>query len=325
MAHHFEWRYAFISLFLGGLLVAYLFSFLQSIFAANEVSITEDTTLVLPSDDSEYTLASGAQFDSLTINNDGFEFIMSSGGTATLSSSARRVFVTGDIAKSTTCSTNTSSIVVELDSGDSNGKKIFIRPSSETCPGSGGSVSTNSGGSGSSGGTGTTGSAPAAPAVPSQVEQQVTETPSLPVLPSGQTISALFSVSVGLSMTHSDIQRLQQLLNTDPDTRIADSGIGSPGNETNFFGSLTEKAVQKFQKKYGVALEGDPGFGFVGPKTRAKLQEVFGGIVPEVSDSQSIEVPSSSSANDTAAVQAQIDAAQTQLNLLLQQLEALSQ
>ncbi|MDP2676879.1 MAG: peptidoglycan-binding domain-containing protein, partial [bacterium] len=253
MAHYFEWRYAFISLFFGGLFVAYLFFFPQSIFAANEVSITEDTTLVLPSDGSEYTLASGAQFDSLTINDDNFEFVMSSGGTATLSSSARRVFVTGDIDKSTTCSTDTSSIVVELDSGDSNGKKIFIRPSSETCPGSGGSVPTNSGGSSSGGGTGTTGSSPAAPSAPSQVEQQVTETPSLPilpVLPSGQTISALFSVGVGLGMTHSDIQRLQQLLNTDPDTRIADSGVGSPGNETNFFGSLTEKAVQKFQKKY---------------------------------------------------------------------------
>ncbi|MDP2676969.1 MAG: hypothetical protein Q8O83_04795, partial [bacterium] len=95
--------------------------------------------------------------------------------------------------------------------------------------------------------------------------------------------------------------------------------------ETNFFGSLTEKAVQKFQKKYGVALEGDPGFGFVGPKTRVKLQEVFGGIMPDVSIPPSVEVPSSSSATDTATVQAQIDAAQAQLNLLLQQLEALSQ
>ena len=47
-------------------------------------------------------------------------------------------------------------------------------------------------------------------------------------------------------------------------------------NETTTFGSLTEKAVQKFQVKYNLAKEGDSGYGTVGPKTRAMLQEVFG-------------------------------------------------
>jgi len=59
------------------------------------------------------------------------------------------------------------------------------------------------------------------------------------------------------------------------DTKVAESGVGSPGNETEYFGTLTKKAVQKFQKKYGIAKEGDSGYGYVGPKTRAKLQEVF--------------------------------------------------
>lgn len=74
-----------------------------------------------------------------------------------------------------------------------------------------------------------------------------------------------------------DVKRLQQLLNSDLDTRLTESGIGSPGNETDYFGSLTQKAVQKFQIKYGVVSdESDPGYGYVGPKTRAKLKTVFG-------------------------------------------------
>ncbi len=80
-------------------------------------------------------------------------------------------------------------------------------------------------------------------------------------------------------MIASDIERLQKLFNTDSDTQIAASGVGSAGHETNYFGSLTERAVQKFQAKYDVVSSGTPnstGYGVVGPKTRAKLQEVFG-------------------------------------------------
>jgi peptidoglycan hydrolase-like protein with peptidoglycan-binding domain len=96
--------------------------------------------------------------------------------------------------------------------------------------------------------------------------------------PSAAGISAVFIRGLSKGMSNSDIKRLQQLLNSDPDTRVAASGAGSPGNETNYFGSLTEKAVQKFQLKYGVVMNSsDPGYGYVGPKTRAKLQEVFSG------------------------------------------------
>lgn len=64
---------------------------------------------------------------------------------------------------------------------------------------------------------------------------------------------------------------LQKILNRDPDTMIAVSGSGSSGFETSYFGNLTMLAVEKFQVKYGIAKAGDPGYGFVGPKTRAKL------------------------------------------------------
>ncbi|MEK7599409.1 MAG: peptidoglycan-binding domain-containing protein, partial [Patescibacteria group bacterium] len=111
--------------------------------------------------------------------------------------------------------------------------------------------------------------APAVPAVPA-----VPITPSAPAVP--VSVSAVFNKGLGLGTSNSDVKRLQQLLNSDSDTKISSSGAGSAGNESEYFGSLTAKAVQKFQVKYGLAKEGDTGYGLVGPKTRAKLQEVFG-------------------------------------------------
>jgi hypothetical protein len=71
-----------------------------------------------------------------------------------------------------------------------------------------------------------------------------------------------------------DVHNLQIILNSDPDTRVAATGAGSPGNETNLFGGLTLAAVQKFQVKHGIANPGDDGYGQVGPKTRAKLNQM---------------------------------------------------
>ncbi len=93
--------------------------------------------------------------------------------------------------------------------------------------------------------------------------------------PIAVSVSPVFSAGLSRGITGADVKRLQQILNSDPDTQIAASGVGSPGNETEYLGSLTEKAIQKFQVKYGIAKEGDPGYGYVGPKTRAKLQEAF--------------------------------------------------
>ncbi|OGJ58108.1 hypothetical protein A2635_03050, partial [Candidatus Peribacteria bacterium RIFCSPHIGHO2_01_FULL_51_9] len=75
--------------------------------------------------------------------------------------------------------------------------------------------------------------------------------------------------------TGGDVRQLQTVLNSDPETQVAASGAGSPGNETTYFGVATRRGVQKFQEKYGIAKAGDLAFGFVGPKTRAKLNEIL--------------------------------------------------
>ena len=73
-----------------------------------------------------------------------------------------------------------------------------------------------------------------------------------------------------------DVKLLQKILNSDHDTQITSAGIGSPGQETTLFGDLTKQAVEKFQIKYTISSAGDPGYGIVGPKTRQKLQELYG-------------------------------------------------
>lgn len=63
-----------------------------------------------------------------------------------------------------------------------------------------------------------------------------------------------------------EVKIMQQILNTDPITRVSSIGVGSPGFETNYFGALTYKAVVAFQSKNGLKADG-----LVGAMTREKL------------------------------------------------------
>ena len=86
--------------------------------------------------------------------------------------------------------------------------------------------------------------------------------------------SSALTRSLGFGSSGADVRALQQLLNADPSTQVAASGVGSPGHETATFGPATEAAVKTFQLKYGIAKAGDSGFGYVGPATRAKLNSL---------------------------------------------------
>ncbi len=80
-------------------------------------------------------------------------------------------------------------------------------------------------------------------------------------------------------MERPEVATLQKVLNQSPETQVAAAGAGSPGLETSYFGSLTTKAVQKFQALHNIVTAGSPsttGFGRVGPKTLLKLRELLG-------------------------------------------------
>ncbi len=73
-----------------------------------------------------------------------------------------------------------------------------------------------------------------------------------------------------------EIVTIQRILNSDPATRVARSGPGSPGRETSLYGPATRSAVQRFQLKHGIVKSPrDVGYGIVGPKTRAKMNELL--------------------------------------------------
>lgn len=96
----------------------------------------------------------------------------------------------------------------------------------------------------------------------------------------GGSASAMSPLARGLDVgsTGEDVRTLQKILNSDSATRVAASGTGSAGNESTYFGPATSAAVKKFQVKYGIAKAGSAGYGYVGPATRAKLNQLLGSL-----------------------------------------------
>lgn len=234
-----------------------------------------------------------ATVGSVTVGASNFSVVLQPGSLIAVSSATGQVLANDAPSANVTgnqCSGGVSTLT--LSSVSSSDVTVTVTPSASTCTGSAtNSTSANTGGGGSPGGGGgggggynfvTPAATTAKPATPS-----VTTTPIAVVQPTTVTPSSYtFSKPLSVGVDNSDVKKLQQVLNTDADTRIAASGAGSPGRETTYFGSATLNAVKKFQVKHGLAGPGDPGYGSVGPKTRAKLSEISkGGLSVSVTTS----------------------------------------
>lgn len=115
---------------------------------------------------------------------------------------------------------------------------------------------------------------------------------------SGVCSSYTFSTDLELGDTGADVMNLQKVLNMDPDTQVAASGVGSAGNETEYFGSLTKDAVIKFQNKYASEVLApiglSAGTGYVGSMSRAKLN-----TMATCDDSETGDTPGDTTGGDT--------------------------
>ena len=113
--------------------------------------------------------------------------------------------------------------------------------------------------------------------VPGATTTTITTPPvTLTGIPEGFT----FKNNLSQNMVSEDIRYLQRFLNSHAGTKVADTGLGSPGQETNYFGALTKAAVIKFQNMYTSEVLAQWGLtkgnGYVGQSTRKKLNELLG-------------------------------------------------
>ena len=85
------------------------------------------------------------------------------------------------------------------------------------------------------------------------------------------TVSGSFTRDLEVGVEGDDVKQLQVFLNTHG-FMLAESGLGSSGNETSRFGGLTRTALGKFQAENGIT----PSVGYFGPKTRALVNTMMG-------------------------------------------------
>jgi len=106
-----------------------------------------------------------------------------------------------------------------------------------------------------------------------------------------------------------DVRALQEFLAKDPE-------LYPEGTVSGYYGALTRAAVQRFQEQQGIAGPGVPGYGTVGPKTRAKLNELLGVAPPPAPAPAPTPTPPADDAAKIRELQEQLRVLQEQLNAM---------
>ena len=73
----------------------------------------------------------------------------------------------------------------------------------------------------------------------------------------------MFTTNLDVGIINSDVVELQRFLNK-KGFLVSESGAGSQGNETNYFGEKTRQALIKYQLSKNIT----PAVGYFGPITR---------------------------------------------------------
>ncbi|MEK7536918.1 MAG: peptidoglycan-binding protein [Patescibacteria group bacterium] len=262
---------------------------IPGVVSAAALTFPEDTTinLTIGGSSTNFTIIGGSSADEISTETSTLTFKISGGQTFTLRSTDRKI-LTNDGGLSQNCPSTYSEISITLPSG-SGQRTIKVTPSSSGCS----TLTGGGGGGGGGGGTGGGSDSSTSSATPSP-----TPTPAAGAEAITSQISALQAKIAGLSGPASvsqfvrnltigssgeDVKSLQKFLNS-AGFKIANSGPGSPGSETNLFGSLTKTALAKWQVANGVP----PASGYFGPLTRAKITSVSVPVATPVQTPQAL-------------------------------------
>jgi len=288
------------------------------------VTVTENTTITLPSDGSSYTLKNASTFNSLSASGGTFTFTLDPKDQVIIISAGKK-----NLANSrsidTICNADDSQLVQSV--ATTGAQVIVTITPSGTCGVS--TVVATDGGSGGGGGGSSSSSSPAPSASPTPTPS-ATSTPSPTPSPLSQPHALMTSPPVIslipppsptlISVSPVIISRTLVAGSRGDDVKIlqtffaSDASIYPEGVVSGFFGPKTKAAVQRFQEKYGIANKGQSGYGILGPKTKAKIKELSGR-----------SVTSSSSSPVTSSSSSRIADLQKQLKMLQDMLKKLQQ
>jgi len=134
--------------------------------------------------------------------------------------------------------------------------------------------------------------------------------------------NAELTANLSFGQSHPQVLLLQKLLNKAGFT-VAESGPGSPGNETEMFGNLTRAAVRKFQCETSVTCSGDEystGYGFVNAQTREALLSYKGDGPKVIKKETTVKKTKSSSSRRASTKQNDIEKQRAELQARLDEL-----
>lgn len=246
-----------------------------TLFAA-EVDVEENVTIVLPSDGTSYTLTSDSMLTSFSVTGGTISFTMAGRHRVVLKSADRKI-LTNSLNVSPQCGNTESTLTLELGPDDPS-QDVTVTPSG-TCSGGGGGVG-GGGGGGSSPSSSSSSSAVSSNTATTLTDLQKKLSDLLSQVPANTVATITKNLARGIG--GDQVRSLQRILALDKD-------VYPEGVVNGTFGPLTQRAVGKFQEKHGIAKPGEPGYGTVGPKTRAKLNELAVGQAPSATPASTPE------------------------------------
>jgi len=263
-------------------IAAFLLAPVFAFAAYNDVALTTDTVFSVNGITVNVSGTSAA-VESIVVNSTDFTVTLASGSSIEMTAPNRNVFIVNTTTdRVTSVCTSSQSKIGYLATG---ALTLTVTPSDTSlCASASGSIGVSSS-SGGGGGSSTVTTATTATTTATTTTATVTTTTStteqtsdtsdmialegqLEALQTQLTqllgASTVFTRDLEVGGTGEDVRALQQFLNAQG-FMIAESGPGSPGNETTTFGGLTRAALAAFQAANGIT----PSVGYFGPKTRA--------------------------------------------------------